>query len=657
MPTAPAVVSAAIRPPKISAARLLAVSFALIGAWIPVSLHAGDLVWIEAEQARSTNIQNDGPGAPKSPEQVAALSGGNWLAGKVAPGLFAEYDVTVPEAGRHSFYARRFWLHGAFRWRFDQGPWTNQDQATQTALDNVACPGGPLTWVDLGYAELAAGPHVLRIEPLADSSYKFNKVFAFDCFALSNQNFQPKGFERTISAPAAALEDPKELGRRLPRTMALLESATPDHRTPINILLYGQSIIASSFVTLELREYLTKTYPNARITITNTAIGGYTAEHLHRTAWQDLYPAYPDLVIFHDYGGEKTGELEEMFRNVSRYTTAEILAWTHHVDNFGAGVDRDREASADFNRALAKKYGYEIAEVREQWKEHLKLTRTARTDYLVDKIIHLNRKGAQLLVSYLTPHFKANPLASDNWKQRVRTLDLTQSQPDVTYAPGSWKITPAGLVSTGDQPLRVAFTGNRVELVGAPVTGPAGSVRVLIDGKPVSAHLGTYSAERSTLAPGAWWPTVSHVVLGPNPIADTYTLSFTHVSPEGASYEFSVKGLQSGDEGQGKSGQDFVSRSGRIRIAADDLDIAGVKRVTKKDLPPAFEASFNVRSIGLDEWRQPANARPEIITRDVVFQELETGPHVLELVPDGKAPVTLRSIILHNPLAGNSGKN
>ncbi|MFA6287567.1 MAG: hypothetical protein WC661_09300 [Opitutaceae bacterium] len=644
-------IPAATLSPKTSVTSLLAASLAIIGTWIPTSLRAGDLVWIEAEQARSTNIQNAGPAAPKSPEQTAALSGGNWLTGKVAPDLFAEYDVTVPESGRHSLYARRFWLHGAFRWRFDNGPWLNQDQPIQTALDNVACPGGPLTWVDLGYADLAAGPHVLRIELLADSAYKFNKVFAFDCFALSNQNFQPKGLERTIATPVAALEDPKELGRRLPRTMSLLGSATPAHRTPINILLYGQSIIASSFVTSDLRQYLQKTYPDARVTITNTAIGGYTAEHLHRTAWQDLYPAYPDLVVFHDYGGEKTGELEEMFRNIRRYTTADILTWTHHVDNFGSGVDRDREASADFNRALAKKYGYEIAEVREQWKEHLKLTRTDRTDYLVDKLIHLNPKGARLLVGYLTPHFKANPLASDDWKQRVRTLDLGQPQPDITYAPGSWKITPAGLVSNGDQPLRIAFTGNRVELVGAPVTGPAGDVRVLIDGKPASGHPGAYAAERSTLAPGAWWPAVSRVVLGPDPITDTCTLSFTNVSPDGAKYDFTMKSLHSGDEGRGTAGQDFVSRSNRIRIAADDLDIAGVKRVTKKDLPPSFETSFNVRLLGLDQWRQPANARPEIIIRDTVFQELETRPHVLELVPDGKAPVTLRSIILHNPLA------
>ncbi|HEY9250727.1 MAG TPA: hypothetical protein VIO38_16420 [Rariglobus sp.] len=609
------------------------------------------MVWIEAEQVRGTNIQNDGPGAPKSPEQTAALSGGNWLTGKVAPDLFAEYDVNVPESGRHSLYARRFWLHGAFRWRFDNGPWLNQDQPIQTALDNMTCPGGPLTWVDLGYVDLTAGPHVLRIELLADSAYKFNKVFAFDCFVLSNRNFQPKGLERTIAAPAAVLEDPKELGRHLPRTMALLQSAAPGHRTPVNILLYGQSIIASSFVTSELRQYLQKTYPDARITLTNTAIGGYTAEHLHRTAWQDLYPAYPDLVIFHDYGGEKTGELEEMFRNIRRYTTAEILTWTHHVDNFGSGVDRDREESAAFNRALAKKYGYEIAEVREQWKEHLKLTRAARTDFLVDKLIHLNPPGAKLLVGYLIPHFKDNPLASDVWKQCVRTLDLSQPQPEVTCAPGSWKTTPAGLVSTGDQPLRIAFTGNRVELVGAPATGSTGGVRVLIDGKPPSAHPGAYTADRSTLAPGAWWPAVSHVVLGPDPIEDTCTLSFTNVSPDGTRYDFTVKSLRSGDEGQGASGRDFVSRSGRIRIAADDLDIAGVKRVTKKDLPPAFEASFNIRRLGLDQWSQPANPRPEIIIRDTVFQELETRPHVLELVPDGKAPVALRGIILHNPLA------
>jgi hypothetical protein len=37
----------------------------------------------------------------------------------------------VPTSGTYSFYARKFWQHGRFRWRFDNGAWT---EVRNTAL-------------------------------------------------------------------------------------------------------------------------------------------------------------------------------------------------------------------------------------------------------------------------------------------------------------------------------------------------------------------------------------------------------------------------------------------------------------------------------------------------------------------------------------------
>ncbi len=209
--------------------------------------------------------------------------------------------------------------------------------------DPKASKQGEATWTDLGYTTLTPGAHTLRIELLANSKYPFNKVYGFDCFALTNDGFMPQGISRDGGPrrPHGPVDE-SAYGRNLPRTMSLLESSSPSWHPRISVLFYGQSIIANSAIDLELRKFLLSKFPNASLQIRKTAIGGYQAPILRKTAWQDLYSQNPDLIVFHDYGGE-TGELEEIYRNIKANTTAEVLTWTHHIDNFGTGIDNQRE--------------------------------------------------------------------------------------------------------------------------------------------------------------------------------------------------------------------------------------------------------------------------------------------------------------------------
>ena len=60
------------------------------------------------------------------PKEREGLSGGDWLtnAGKrTGPEAFATWRIEVPETGDYALYARKFWRHGPFRWRFDAGGW------------------------------------------------------------------------------------------------------------------------------------------------------------------------------------------------------------------------------------------------------------------------------------------------------------------------------------------------------------------------------------------------------------------------------------------------------------------------------------------------------------------------------------------------------
>jgi len=146
-----------------------------------------DIFW-EAESADETNMPIAGPSRPLSPEEAEKLSGGAWLNGKSVEGgsgeIFADYTLNVPTAGNYSFFARKFWQHGAFRWRIDGGEW--HEVRKTTLLDSVTMREYiPINWVYLEEVVLTAGEHKLRIEVVEDPDYEFSKAYAFDCFLLT----------------------------------------------------------------------------------------------------------------------------------------------------------------------------------------------------------------------------------------------------------------------------------------------------------------------------------------------------------------------------------------------------------------------------------------------------------------------------------------
>lgn len=94
------------------------------------------------------------------------------------------------------------------------------------------------------------------------------------------------------------LGDPAKLGLGIQRTMTLLATSTPEHRNTVRILFYGQSITEQNWwqnVAADLKQR----FPNANLQIENRALGGFASQLLVNTAETDLYPFYPDLMIFH----------------------------------------------------------------------------------------------------------------------------------------------------------------------------------------------------------------------------------------------------------------------------------------------------------------------------------------------------------------------
>ena len=143
---------------------LPALSLALIATAILAAEPA--TIWWEAEAAIKHNFPEGTPYGPQSLDS-SKLSGGDWLsatANRYGPALFAQYHVEVAKADTYTFWVRKFWKHGPFRWRFDYQPW--QHCTRQIALaDSVymrkfVCAN----WVSLGTVKLDAGEHMLFVE-------------------------------------------------------------------------------------------------------------------------------------------------------------------------------------------------------------------------------------------------------------------------------------------------------------------------------------------------------------------------------------------------------------------------------------------------------------------------------------------------------------
>jgi hypothetical protein len=146
-------------------------------------------VWWEAERPKATNFPDRNPFAPTDDKAKKALSAGGWLGAEkpVAP-LFLEYQVTVPKTGTFTFYARKFWRHGPFKWRFDDEPWRACGPNVALLDDVSLAPFINANWVELGKVELPAGKHTVRIEVEAGVG-----AVAFDCFVLTEGPFTPRG--------------------------------------------------------------------------------------------------------------------------------------------------------------------------------------------------------------------------------------------------------------------------------------------------------------------------------------------------------------------------------------------------------------------------------------------------------------------------------
>ncbi len=469
-----------------------------------------------------------------------------------------------------------------------------------------------------------------------------------------------RDFARADIPPLPPAADAAGFGAHLRRTLALLAGSRPGHRNRVRILFYGQSIVAGMHVR-EIVNTLRRRFPWAVIRAENRAIGGFTAPALIRTAYHDLYPYPADLVIFHVYGGEKHGQLEGILRGIREQMTADVLVFTHQIawnPNPAALARRTAadDASAAKMRELARKYGFELADVRKEWRQYLAVHHMPIRELIGDKVhgnVHPNVEGHTLLAQLILRHFRPPPAqVPEPDVDGVRTL--RPGDPALSFTGPAWPRRNGTLVGgSKHSALRIAFTGNRLDLLLPPGAAPAcGSARIVIDGKPPAAYPGLLRCTRPSVAPYVWWPAVRRVTLGDSPKIEQWTLVFRDVDVEKGRFSFELRGSKTGPDGRGSSDRPFVSNSGRIRIDPRDFTIIGALRYRHKPCPPRFQATWRVVPLYRDPWRPDPLPLPGVEQRDTVVTLLPFGRHIVDIVPLGDGPVPVRAVRTYRPPLG-----
>ena len=433
----------------------------------------------------------------------------------------------------------------------------------------------------------------------------------------------------TLQASGQNLAAVQVPGAHIQRTMSLLASSTAERRNRVRILFYGQSITGQDWWK-EVADDLRARYPHADLDIQNRAIGGFAAPSLLHTAEYDLYPFYPDLLIFHVYAGGRLDLLEAIVRRTRQRTAAEILLWTHHW----IGRASDQAESARI-RAIAVRYDCGLVDVMPKWQAALLERRIVYKDLLEDGI-HLNEDGRALLASMLKPFLVRAP-----GQATPQSRDLSRDLP----------VDGPAVKRLADGRLEVTFTGNRIDAIASPAADDSPMAVVTVDGKPPAQFEGAFALTRPSHAPHVWFPAVVSIGHRAPLIPETWTIRFFDCSRNGTTFRYSVSGSVTGPDGEGSRGATFVSNSGRVVLdaATNWGQMASSLRQLKKEMPDPFEASWEVVPLFAEKLQfAPLEDRAKERTTTLV-QGIPNGPHTVCLTPLGGVPLHLAGFRIYRP--------
>ena len=442
--------------------------------------------------------------------------------------------------------------------------------------------------------------------------------------------------------PPKWLGPTNEFGLHLQRTMTLLATSTPTQRHTVKILFYGQSITSQDWWKM-VAEDLRRRFPDADLVIENRAIGGFGSQLLVKTAETDLYPFYPDLLIFHVFGSDV--EYENLIRRVRERTTAEILMQNDHVlkekdlteETDPAKLWPDRPIwnaymNHKFLPATAKRYEAALCDQRSVWKRYLEDYQLPPARLLKDGV-HLNLQGEFLMAECVKPCLAFRDEKDDPRGAQPMNCDWVKT----------WQV--GSEVQWTNNRLTLDFTGNRLDLICQP--GPASEVKILIDGKHPSEFPDVYGLTRTTSFPGTKWPCLLQVKRVQPWQLEEWTLTLHDIAPDLKHFKFSCAGSRTGPDGEGSATEKFVSKSGRVVIDPADWNLEYARTISKEPLPEGFKIQWQVVPHFVDEFTTPHITDPTRETVVTVAQGLDNQQHRLEIT--GPKEASIAAIRAYSP--------
>jgi len=277
--------------------------------------------------------------------------------------------------------------------------------------------------------------------------------------------------------------------------------------------------------------------------------------------------------------------LGELFTNIRKYTTADVLLLSHHTLHRPTTAD---DFSARYLRYIANKYDCELADISYEWPKYLAANNMVPADLLRDGT-HPNRNGNWLLAQLVGRHIKYSPQASNPSNQSVQTINVAnayEASPagPITFTGKLWEHKNGLLIAhKPGSHLKLTFYGSRVDVIPGqlPKTIKPGGVKILLDGVPVETNHTLFAITRPGRGPHTWFPLVMRVTNAKPLIAEDWTLHIDKVNADSTDYTFSVQGSKTGLDGTGSSKRSFVSNSGRVVIDSTDFMFEVIRKTFK----------------------------------------------------------------------------
>jgi len=436
-----------------------------------------------------------------------------------------------------------------------------------------------------------------------------------------------------------------QFGAHVQKTMALLATSTPEQRHHVRILVYGQSISEGVWWRHVERD-LRARFPHADLEMVNRALGGHASNYLVREAETDVYPFYPDLVIFHVYGAHTC--YEQIISRIRSRTAAEVLITTDHLGADEApnaqGQFEDKgwtKFMASFIRQVAERYGCERVDVREPWKRYVLDNHLKPQDLLTDGI-HLGEQGNLLYAALINRQLVYRPeLKGQGDQDTVRVCEVGK---DVKWKDGTRVLE---------------FEGNRVVALAAAGPPPTpsrggegaggGGATVLVDGKKPSEFRECYAFTRAQ-GPGMKILCISSEK---TPQVENWTIRVTDVDQAAKSFSFEAVGSKTGPDGTGTNTQRFVSNSGRIvietRVEKPEMGFESDWAADVKNVAKGAEVKFQCYALHADRYVAPAVKDPALEYTVTLCQGLNSGKHTLVLTAGGQGRVPLKALRVYRP--------